>query len=209
MRKQLTLNIYQGKQGGRRPDSGRPRLRSKGVAHRKREKVNHRTPLHINFKDQHQIRNKTCLKILKKAIQNARQKGLRIIQYSLQSNHVHLLIEATDNQTLTKGMRSLTITFAKRIQKGRIQFERYHLHVLRSLRETRNALHYVVFNHQKHTQSKILEIDEFTSLTSPKLAREYIKKHGLSLLWKKGNRPGDLDQGKSYFLLKIESQLIC
>src|SRR5690606_29712838 len=111
--KQLKLNLYKGSWGGRRPGSGRKRLHSKGVAHRKREKVNERLPLHINFKFNKHIKNKMCLKLLKKAIMNDRSHGLRIVHFSLQSNHIHLIVECGSNQTLTKGMRSLTVTFAK------------------------------------------------------------------------------------------------
>lgn len=46
MRRQLSLNLYRGQRGGIRPGAGRKRLRSKGVAHRIREKVTSRTALH-------------------------------------------------------------------------------------------------------------------------------------------------------------------
>ncbi len=54
---QMKLNIYQGKWGERRLQSGRKCLHSKGVAHRKRERV------------------KPGLVILKGAILKARKKG--------------------------------------------------------------------------------------------------------------------------------------
>jgi REP element-mobilizing transposase RayT len=162
--KQLGLNIYQGKHGGRRPGSGRKRIHSKGVSHRARERVTSRQALHVNFKVKTSIRNKECLQILKKSIQNARSHGLKVLHFSLESNHVHLILEATDNSLLTKGMRSLTITFSKGIAKGRIQIERYHLHVLRTLRETKNAIHYVLFNHQKHLNLKKAQVTPYSSL---------------------------------------------
>lgn len=135
MSKQINLNLYRGTQGGRRPGCGRKRIHSKGVAHRLREKVSIKTPLHINFKYRLHIRNKEKLKLLKKAILNSQRHGLRVLHYSLQSNHVHLMIEATDSKTLTKGMRSITVTMARGINQGKVQLQRYHLHVLRSVRE--------------------------------------------------------------------------
>jgi REP element-mobilizing transposase RayT len=81
------------------------------------------------------------LKILKRAIKNCRSHGLKVLHFSLQSNHLHLLVEAPNNEILTRAMRSLSVTFSKGIGKGRVQLERYHLHVLRSLKETRNAVH--------------------------------------------------------------------
>src|SRR4051812_6184256 len=95
--KQLDLNIFKGKHGGRRPGSGRKRLRSKGVAHRTRENVKKRFPLHINFKVRLHIKNKEALRILKRAIMNSRSHGLKIIHFSLQSNHVHLIVESVNN----------------------------------------------------------------------------------------------------------------
>lgn len=154
--KQLDLNIFTGKRGGRRPDSGRNRIHSKGVSHRIREKVTARTPIHINFKVMTYIQNKPCLEILKIAISKAQVHGLNIIYFALQSNHIHFIAETKDNQALTKGMRSLTICFAKRIKLLKklnepIQIERYHLHVLKTLKEVENALNYVIYNEVHHS----------------------------------------------------------
>ncbi|WP_408097836.1 transposase [Peredibacter sp. HCB2-198] len=175
MGKQLQLNVYKANKGGRRPGSGRKRVHSKGVAHRVRERVMRRTPLHINFKYRTLIRNKFCLRLLKRAILNARAHGLRVMHFSLQSNHVHLIIEAANNQVLTKGMRSLTVTFAKGLNKGRVQIERYHLHVLRGLRETKNAIQYVLFNQHKHEKGTYTRVDEYSSLLSLKENRKVIQ----------------------------------
>jgi REP element-mobilizing transposase RayT len=168
MRKQLELNIYQGSRGGRRPGAGRKRLHSKGVAHRSREKVKLSSPLHINFKVKLLVRNKVGIRVLKRAIRNAQAHGLGILHFSLQSNHVHLIVEAKSNELLSRGMRSLCITFSKGLGQGRVQLERYHLHVLKSLRETRNAVHYVLFNQQKHTGLKRAYVDEYSSLGAVK-----------------------------------------
>ena len=177
--KQLKLDLYKGKWGGRRLGSGRKRIHSKGVAHRVREKVSHRTPLHINFKYRAQIKNKECLKILKRAIVNARSHGLKIIHFSLQRNHIHLIVESETNSTLEKGMRSLTITFAKGLKKGKVQIERYHLHVLKTIRETSNAIQYVLFNKQKHEKGTYSQIDEYSSLLLIKDALNLVRKFSL------------------------------
>lgn len=130
--------------------------------------------MHVNFRYKAVIRNKTSLKLMKRAIVNARRFGLRIIHYSMQSNHIHLIIEADNNEILTKGMRSLTITFAKGLKQGRIQVQRYHLHVLKSVRETRNAVHYVLFNEQKHDKGTCSTVDEYSSLLCLNNAMELI-----------------------------------
>lgn len=160
--KQMKFNLEKGSWGGRRSGAGRNRLKSSGVSHRIREKVNPRTPTHINFKYRITIKNKDFLRILKRAILNSRRKGLRIIHYSVQWNHVHFIIEADSNEKLTSGMRSLTVTITRGINKGKIQLERYHLHVLRTLRETKNAIKYVVFNEVKHNGKR--RIDGYSSV---------------------------------------------
>lgn len=200
-KKQLELNLCKGKCGGRRSGSGRKRIHSRGVAHRSREEVSLRTPLHINFKYRVSIKNKNCLRLLKRAILNARRHGLAVIHFSLQHNHVHLLVEATSNEILTKGMRSLTVTMVKGISKGRIQIERYHLHVLRTLRETKNAVHYVLFNEQRHYGNRI---DGFSSLLSLpdalKRAKEFAKSKQVTLILGKIADYGELGLPESFLL---------
>lgn len=201
--KQLKLDLYKGTWGGRRPGSGRKRIHSQGVAHRMREKVTSRTPLHINFKYRTSVRNKFCLKLLKRAIKNARSHGLRIVHFSLQSNHVHLIVECESNETLTRGMRSLTITFAKGLKLGRIQLERYHLHVLKTAREAHNAIQYVLFNQQKHEKRTYSKIDEYSSAlymdNAMEIIRNFALKNKITLAIKKIDS-WDLDEGRSYLL---------
>ena len=159
--------------------------------------------MHINFKFRTQIKNKKCLILLKKAILNARSHGLRIIHFSLQSNHVHLIIESENNKILTRGMRSLTVTFAKGLKAGRVQMERYHLHVLKSIRETRNAVHYVLFNQQKHEKGTYSKIDEYSSLLSTEAALELIKNYAC-----KARMSLVLGRGESWIPDKIKSYLL-
>lgn len=206
----MRLNLFKGKKGGRRPGSGRKRVHSKGVAHREREKIKSTTPLLINFKYKTYIKNKTCLRLLKRAILNSRKHGLRIIHFSLQSNHVHLIVEAETNDVLTKGMRSLTVTFAKGLNRGKVQLERYHLHVLRSMRETKNAVYYVLFNKQKHEKGTYSKIDEYSSLLSHPRSLEIIKTFALSNRMTIEIGKGEIwrgDYGKCYLIRSAEEAL--
>jgi REP element-mobilizing transposase RayT len=208
MRKQLELNIYQGSKGGRRPGAGRKRLHSKGVAHRSREKVKVRTPLHINFKVKLWVRNKVGIRVLKRAIRNAQSHGLGILHFSLQSNHVHLIVEAPSNQQLTRGMRSLCITFAKGIGKGRVQLERYHLHVLKSLQETKNAVHYVLFNQQKHTGLKRAYVDEYSSLGAVKELQLLAQAAKMTVILSRIQQLPRLDSPAGWMIKRVLNQQI-
>ena len=77
------------------------------------------------------------------------------MQYSIQSSHVHLLCEAVDRAALSKGMQGLLIRISKALNKlwerrGSVFTERYHEHILRTPREVRNALAYVLNNVWRH-----------------------------------------------------------
>ena len=206
MKKELQFNLFKGMRGGRRPGAGRKRIHSKGVSHLKRETVTKRTPQHVNFKFQCSIRNKDCLKLLKRSIQNAQKMGLKIIHFSLQSNHVHLITEAENNEVLTRGMRALTITFSKGLNRGRVQLERYHLHVLKTLREVKHAIIYVLFNEQKHTKKKASKIDGYTSVLyleeGLKLVRNFAQKNKVTLKIDKIVEEFTLPQSSGYLLSK-------
>lgn len=200
----LKQKVFHFGHGGRRQNSGRKRIHSKGVSHRTRELVTPKTPLHINFKYKAYMRNKYCLKLLKRAILNARKLGLRVNHFSLQYDHVHLIVEADSNAILESGMRSITVTIAKGMKMGKVQLERYHLHVLRTLRETRNAVLYVLFNRQKHEKGNS-KIDGYTSLiyleNLGELVRDFVKKKKITLKIERAEYEFVLDPGKSWFLL--------
>jgi REP element-mobilizing transposase RayT len=81
--------------------------------------------------------------------------GFRVVHYSLQSNHAHFLIEADDAVVLGRGMKALGARLARTVNRafgrtGSVLADRYHLRVLRTPREARNALAYVLLNRRKH-----------------------------------------------------------
>lgn len=114
-----------------------------------------------------------------------------------------------DNTILTRGMRSLTITFAKGLKMGRIQIERYHLHVLRTLREIRHAIYYVLFNEQKHEKGTCSSVDHYSSLPCHKEAPVLIKKflRRKPMVLKLGRNDWEPDEGESYLLKRAWSEL--
>lgn len=81
--------------------------------------------------------------------------GFRIVQVSVQTNHLHLLVEAEDAAALEHGMRSLGTRLAKRINRcfdrsGELFADRYHARAIATPREARAALAYVLLNARKH-----------------------------------------------------------
>lgn len=82
-------------------------------------------------------------------------ENFRLVQYSVQSNHLHLICEALDRRELIRGVQSIAIRIAKRLntlweRAGKLFADRYHDRILRTPREVRNALAYVLHNARKH-----------------------------------------------------------
>ena len=96
---------------------------------------------------------------------------MRIIHYSVQDNHLHLLVEvehpdsrlrgdkAAAKRALTKAMQGLGVRLARRLNKvlgrrGRLIEERYHVTRLTTPRQVKNALLYILNNGRKHRAEK-------------------------------------------------------
>lgn len=146
--------------GGARPGAGRPRSKKPRVAHRARPEHLRRHPVHATLRisrDLAPLRTKSKLRALKGALRGiqARREDFRVIHFSLQSTHLHLIVEAADKDALTKGMRALEIGIARRLnllagRRGPVLSDRYHAHALKTPQETRRALAYVLLNSRRH-----------------------------------------------------------
>lgn len=94
--------------------------------------------------------------VLEKAVDRAHERGrVRIVHYSLQGNHLHLVVEGNDRASVSNGMQGFLASFAKRLnrlwgRRGRVLADRYHDVVLRTPTQVRNALGYVLNNHRRH-----------------------------------------------------------
>lgn len=85
--------------------------------------------------------------------------GMRVVQYSVQGDHLHLLVEAKGATSLQRAMQGLSIRIAKALnrlmgRKGKLFADRYHARILRTPREVRAALVYVLGNAHKHALAK-------------------------------------------------------
>jgi hypothetical protein len=90
------------------------------------------------------------------AFRAARQRlGARLVQYSIQSNHLHLIVEAEGRLALSRAMQGLAVRLARRLnaqmgRRGRVFADRFHARALRTPLEVRRALLYVLHNHRHH-----------------------------------------------------------
>jgi REP element-mobilizing transposase RayT len=96
------------------------------------------------------------VRALERSCGAARERGaFRLVHYSIQRDHVHLLVEADESGALARGMMSLGARIARAVnrvfrRRGSVLADRYHHRVLRTPREVRNALAYVLNNFRKH-----------------------------------------------------------
>jgi REP element-mobilizing transposase RayT len=148
--------------GGRRPGAGRkPRPGRRNVLHRARERFASRHPLLVTLRADATVgslRAKHTFREVRASIAAAAQRraGFRIVQFSVQRDHIHLIVEAKDRATLSLAMRGLGVRLCKAINRaigrprGRVFLDRYHDRILRTPREVRNAIAYVLQNARKH-----------------------------------------------------------
>ncbi len=88
-------------------------------------------------------------------IRRAQREDFRIVEFSLQTNHLHLLVEAVSTSALRSGVAGLKIRMAKRInrlllRRGALWAGRWHGRLVTSLRQVRRVLVYVLANAIKH-----------------------------------------------------------
>ncbi len=83
-----------------------------------------------------------------------------MVQFSVQRDHLHLIVEAHDRVVLSRGMRGLGIRVAAAVRHilgrvGQVVAERFHARDLCTPREVRNALVYVLMNFRKHSRRSV------------------------------------------------------
>ena len=146
--------------GGRRAGAGRKLTpgRRPSVPHRARPPHSTAHPLHVTLRTGQAVR---CLRsdrafpAVRHALAVASRGSFRILQFSVQDDHLHLIVEADDTQALRHGISGLAIRVARAInrvlgRRGAVWCDRFHARALRTPREVRNALVYVLMNRRKH-----------------------------------------------------------
>src|SRR5574340_214065 len=146
--------------GGRRPGAGRkPKGERAGVSHHGRAKVTRSSPVHVTLRvlpHVWNLRSRRSLKVIEASLVGARSwTTFRVVHFSAQGDHLHLIVEAGGQQALSSGMQGLTIRLAKGLnrmmgRKGKVFADRFHAHVLATPAETRNAIAYVLLNQRSH-----------------------------------------------------------
>lgn len=146
--------------GGVRAGAGRrPKGPSSGVSHLRRPAHSRHHPVHVTLKIVRgvpSLRGRALFKGVRAALALARERfGFRLVHFSVQHDHVHLLAEAADRRALSRGVQGLAIRVARTVnrridRKGRVFADRYHARALRTPRACALALRYVLLNARKH-----------------------------------------------------------
>jgi REP element-mobilizing transposase RayT len=94
--------------------------------------------------------------------------GFRLVHYSVQGNHLHLLVEAQGRSALARGMQGLLVRIARGLnrlwaRRGSVFADRYHDRILRTPHEVRRALVYVLHNAKRHGLLIRDGVDHFSS----------------------------------------------
>jgi REP element-mobilizing transposase RayT len=174
---QLTLNMARKPtgRGGWRPGAGRKKGKTSYVPHARRERFAARFPLHVTLRALDSVphlRRGKVARLVRRAIAAAHRLGeaeaFRICEFNLLGNHLHLIGEAGSAESLARGMQGLEVRIARNVnrllgRKGTFFKERYHSRVLRTPREVRACLVYVLQNRAHHGPSPRGTIDGYSS----------------------------------------------
>ena len=146
--------------GGPRAGAGRPPNGSKpGVSHLRRPALSRHHPVHVTMRvvaGVPSLRAAQHFAQLRAALARGQRRfGFRLVHFSVQSNHLHLIAEARDRRSLSRGMQGLSVRLARAVnrslaRRGRVFADRYHARALKTPRAAHFALRYVLLNARKH-----------------------------------------------------------
>ena len=197
---ELPLRTWGGKRAGagRKPNGARP-----GVPHRRRPPLSRHHPVHVTWRMLPHVWNLRTRRVfgeIARAFVAAQLRpGFRLVHFSVQGNHVHLVCEAVDQVSLSRALQSLAIRIARALnrlmrRRGTVFADRFHEHVLRTVREVAHAVAYVVGNFAVHALRRGLRIparfvDPFSSAAAgPPVVREPAT-WLLRIGWRRAARP--------------------
>ncbi|MGH0028619.1 MAG: transposase [Myxococcota bacterium] len=106
------------------------------------------------------LRRKALVREFRRSLRQVLTRSdFRVVHYSLQRTHVHLIVEAAGRGPLANGMKAVGARLARAVnrafgRRGPVLLGRYHVRRLKTPREARNALAYVLLNARKHWRER-------------------------------------------------------
>jgi len=122
-----------------------------------------RHPSHVTIRvvsGMSSMRRRPFLRIFQRSLREVRaREDFRVVVYSVQDDHVHFIVEASNKDALARGMKAVGSRLARAVHRffgrtGRVLAGRYHVRALKTPKEVRNALAYVLLNDRKHKQQR-------------------------------------------------------
>src|ERR1041385_108817 len=149
------------KRGGARDGAGRKPTHDgpRRLRHDRRPVVDPRFPVHVTKRvgrEVTRLRRFELCKVLRRAfVYGCRKEGFRICQFSIQGNHIHLICEAHDNAALASGIQGWSVRIARGLNRyvgreGAVFYDRYHVEVLTTPKQTPHGVWYVLQNPRRH-----------------------------------------------------------
>jgi putative transposase len=162
------------KEGKRKKRPGPKPSAFPNVRHRPRGVHKYWHPLHVTMRAVRGLpsfRAQTLFAAFERAVRRTRREDFRVVEFSVQDDHLHLIVEADDSDALARGMKSFSVRANRLFNaalgrgRGRVWGDRYHRRDLTCAKQVRNALVYCINNYKKHQHvtSGAPRIDEYSS----------------------------------------------
>src|SRR5882724_2280653 len=215
--KQLALKLKSW--GGKRKGAGRrPNAAKAGVSHLRRAGFTARHPVHVTMRLLSGVgflRAFSRARAIEDALRAVKERfGLRVVHYSIQGNHLHLLhliVECDEPTALSRAIQGLAVRLARALNRlagrtGKVFSDRFHAHVLKTMREVANAVRYVLESFRHHLREDVAPqgadpcssaawlgagASDDSPITSP---RTWLLRHGAP-------QPGHLEEKNAFRLL--------
>lgn len=159
----------------------RPRPERKGfVPHTTRDEHEWYNPVHVSIRREKlapSLRSERIFRAILVQLASVKRLGVKVVHYSVQHDHLHLIVEAPTRQELSRHMQKLFSRIALAVngvalRRGRLFRDRHHREEIESPTQMRNALVYVLFNDRKHyaqnggaiTEEFFRELDDCSSI---------------------------------------------
>jgi hypothetical protein len=129
-------------------------------------------PVHVTLRvrpEVYSLRSRRSFRVIERALAAARDwDGARVVHYSVQGNHLHLVAEASDRRVLARRVQGLEVRIARGMNKvmkrrGPVFADRYHARPLATPLEVRRVIEYVLKNHRHHFGDRAARFDPCSS----------------------------------------------
>jgi hypothetical protein len=129
------------------------------MPHDTRAKVDPRYPLQVTIRAVSglpSLRSARVFGALRRTIGRASVDRFRVIHFSIQQDHGHFIVEGDEARRARGGMHGLAIRLALAVnralgrRKGKVVGDRYHVRQLKTPRQMRTSMVYVLLNFRKH-----------------------------------------------------------